>query len=235
MMAPARLGMAAEQPGPHTRPAAPSFQTPVGTVGVLVARRGRPRTEDEEALFIIGGLVEEHDHSIRGAARLVGDYRGYPEHEINTFVEWALKEYARRRDLGTLPPVLPLRREREQGIRDVFQLEERLAVEAKEFLAGAEARARDLGLELSEVSDQLLQESYGRLLRIEDEVRENPRRFALRMQREGMTEDEAVAKAKELGAEHMLLRARLHFMREYLDALAVMGRNEGGDFLPTPG
>lgn len=192
-----------------------------------MARRGRPRIEDDEAIYLIRGLVEEHDQSIRSAARLVALHREYPQYKTDTFVEWARKEYARRRDLGTLPELLPLPREREKSIRTVFRRQQELALEAREILASAETRAQELGLEVSDISHRLLEECHARLWELEDLTKESPRHFALRMQREGLTEDETVERAKELAVERILVAARLSFIRDYLAAHSIVERVEG--------
>ena len=147
MIALARLGMAAEQPGPHRPARRAIFPSSVGAWWECIEVKSE--FPEDEVLYAIVDLKTRESLPYTTAIKRLADLRGLEDRERNRFVSRLRAKYKRREAAGTLPTREPPPRELSEAIEAVFREDQERETEMRVRAEEAESRARALGLSLS--------------------------------------------------------------------------------------
>lgn len=192
---------------------------------------GRPKHHDDEALYLMRRLIEDEGLSIRGAARRIAADRGYADHRVGTFEEWARKEYAARRDAGTLPSSKPLADSLTLGIKKLFQERRDSKESALRELEEAKREAETLDLDLSNpIHDCMLRRAA--IVDLELELEADPRTAVAILVQEGKvspspTEDEVLAYFRRAEQRLEKLKREFKVLWKYANALQRVPEEAG--------
>lgn len=148
------------------------------------------------------------------------------EREASIPAETARSAFRRRRDAGTLPTVQPLPKTYAFAMAQVYGRDEAEHALALEYMAEAERRAPNLGLDLDQVDVELYKQLQEELAELTSFFDGSPREVVRTLQRSGHDRDEARQELAEKLTRRDQVLEQLDIVGRYIKAERILSDSQ---------